>query len=231
MSSSNEVTLLRGDTADAASVLMTPELRAGSWTRFGDSNVLGDQITEQTLAGLAESTRTAARSQGYAVGWAEGRREAAAKAAAAQEQAQADRQVADARREGEHRDAVVALERAAEEFHQALAAAVTRVEDDALFLARELTCQLTGHELRTAQDPGGDVVRRALAVLPDGLPVTLRLHPDVMGSDAVTGLAGQGIQVIADASLQLHDAWVEADEHVIDLRIETALARVREVLS
>src|SRR4051794_29241221 len=56
--------------------LATPELRTGVWTRFGDSNVLGDAVTEETLSTLAESTRTAARSQGYAVGWAEGQRAA-----------------------------------------------------------------------------------------------------------------------------------------------------------
>uniref|UniRef100_UPI001E558557 hypothetical protein n=1 Tax=Nocardioides sp. Leaf374 TaxID=2876560 RepID=UPI001E558557 len=54
MSSSTEA-LLRGAPAEAATVAATPELRDGSWTRLGGSSVLGDLVTEQALAGLAES--------------------------------------------------------------------------------------------------------------------------------------------------------------------------------
>ena len=53
-----------------------PDLRTGVWTRLGDSAVLGDPVTEAALDGLAERTHSAARAQGYAVGWAEGRQEA-----------------------------------------------------------------------------------------------------------------------------------------------------------
>ena len=52
------------------------ELRSGSWTRLGSSTVLGDTVTEQTLAGLVEQAQGAARAQGYSRGWAEGRRAA-----------------------------------------------------------------------------------------------------------------------------------------------------------
>ncbi len=75
MSSSTD--LLRGQEAADASALPTPELRDGSWTRFGNGTVLGDAVTEQVLAGLATNARRAASAQGYAVGWADGRREAA----------------------------------------------------------------------------------------------------------------------------------------------------------
>ncbi|HEY1134125.1 MAG TPA: hypothetical protein VGE77_06075, partial [Nocardioides sp.] len=55
-----------------------PELRTGNWTRRGGPGVLGDPVTEELMDALATSTRAAAQSQGYAVGWAQGRRDAAA---------------------------------------------------------------------------------------------------------------------------------------------------------
>jgi hypothetical protein len=39
------------------------ELRDGQWTRFGSVAVLGDVATEETLRGLAERSRDAARAQ------------------------------------------------------------------------------------------------------------------------------------------------------------------------
>ncbi len=223
--------VLRGATADAASAMGTPELRSGSWTRFGDRSVLGDVVTEQVLSGLAESTRSAARSQGYTVGWAEGRREAAVEAAALAAVVEEQRHLAEERRDVEHRAAVAALTAAAAELQHTLADVSVRVEDQALLLARELTETLVMHELRLSPDLGEDVVRRALAVLPSGLPVTLRLHPTVCDAAAVHGLDQQGVSVVPDASLHPGDAVIEADDHVVDLCIGTALARLREVLS
>ncbi|WP_341923906.1 FliH/SctL family protein [Nocardioides psychrotolerans] len=223
--------VLRGASADAASSMGTPELRSGSWTRFGDRSVLGDAVTEQVLSGLAESTRTAARSQGYAVGWAEGRREAAVEAAAVAAVAEEQRCLAEVRREAEHRAALDALVEAAASLQQTLARVSTRVEDQALLLARELTEALVHHELRLSPDLGEDVVRRALRVLPAGLPVTLRLHPCAATADAVSGLVEQGVRVVADASLMPGDAVVEADDHVVDLCVGSALERMREALS
>ncbi|MDO9498343.1 MAG: FliH/SctL family protein [Nocardioides sp.] len=237
MSSSTEVRLetgpavLRGPTADAANSMGTPELRSGSWTRFGDRSILGDEVTERVLSGLAESTRTAARSQGYAVGWAEGRREAAVKAAAVTAVAEEERRVAEARREQEHRAAVAALTQAAASLQRTLAEVSAHVEDQALLLARELTEALVQHELRLSPDPGVDVVRRALSVLPSGLPVTLRLHPSVADAAAVRDLAERGVRVVDDPSLGPGDALVEADDHIVDLCVGSALARLREVLS
>ncbi|MFA6574092.1 MAG: FliH/SctL family protein [Nocardioides sp.] len=226
-----EPAVLRGPSADAASSMGTPELRSGSWTRFGDRSVLGDEVTERVLSGLAESTRTAARSQGYAVGWAEGRREAAVEAAAVAAVAEEERRVAEARREQDHRAAVAALTQAAASLQRTLAEVCAHVEDQALLLARELTEALVQHELRLSPDPGADVVRRALSVLPSGLPVTLRLHPSVADAEAVRDLAERGVHVVDDPSLGTGDALVEADDHVVDLCVGSALARLREVLS
>lgn len=235
MSSSTEA-LLRGAAAETATVAATPELRDGSWTRLGGSSVLGDLVTEQALAGLAESTRTAARAQGYATGWAEGRREAAAEAAAVAARAEQERVAAETRREAEHRAALAGLERAASALQRTSVTVAADLEEQALRLARELTRELVGHELRTSPDPAADVVRRALVVLPAGVPVTVRLHPDVAASTVaadlagLAGPAGQQLTVVPDAGLERDDAVVETAEQVVDLRVGAALERVAEAL-
>lgn len=209
--------------------LAVPELRTGTWTRFGEASVLGDAVTEQTLAGLAESTRTAARSQGYAIGWAEGRRAAQTLAQESLARAEQDRAEAEARREQEHRAAVTALELAAAHLHDAVAQSCATVADQATELAFELTRELVGHELRNAS--GADVVRRALGAAPSTPLVRLRMHPLDASSPAARDLVERGVEVCADRSLGRGDVLVETDDQVLDLRVSTALARVREVLA
>lgn len=212
--------------------LATPELRTGVWTRFGASNVLGDAITEETLSTLAESTRTAARSQGYAVGWADGQRAAREQARLEAQAAEQARLAAEEEREREHRAAVAALELAAARIHDAVDGMSARIEEQASTLAWDLTCELVGHELRSVTGP--DVVRRALKLAPTETIAKLYLHPDHV-SDLTPAdlaeLADHGISVANDPALAWGDALAETADHVIDLRVRTALDRVREVLA
>jgi len=206
--------------------LATPELRTGNWTRFGSSAVLGDSVTEQTLSALAETTRAAALSQGYAVGWAEGRRAAAVEAAATAATAAAERVVEEARREAEHRAAVAALQAAAHEVRASLTGHVALVDATATDLAFALTEELVAHQVGTGS--AGDVVRRVLDVLPPDPTATVRLHPAALPA-ATQELTG--ITVVADPSLAPGDAVVETDSAAVDLRLGTALARIREALA
>ena len=223
--------MLRADSTAQVDLLSTPELRTGTWTRFGGERGLGDPITEHVLADLAESTKAAARAQGYATGWAEGRREAAAEAAAQRAEIELMTRESEARREAEHQQAVAGLRAAVLLFQQQVAATCAEVEDHALELARELTETLVARELSTAADPVADVVRRALAVLPQGVPVTVRLSPAVAGDPALEVLREQGVTIAMDPSLERHDALVESTVEAVDLQVSAALARVREVLS
>ncbi|GGO77976.1 FliH/SctL family protein [Nocardioides deserti] len=231
MSSSSDATVLRGVDASAVRTASTPELRTGAWTRFGSGSVLGDEVTEETLGGLAETARRAARSQGYAVGWAEGRREAAEVAREAARRREADRAVEDRRREEEHQQALAGLRRAAEQLAAAVAAVEDHVHAHALTLARELTEALVGHELRSSPDRADDVVRRVLAERSDDRPVVARLHPGLLDRDTTTALAAAGVSVVEDDRLGPDDAMVEVDGSVVDLRVARRLERVREVLS
>lgn len=212
--------------------LATPELRTGVWTRFGDGRVLGDAVTEETLSALAESTRSAARSQGYSVGWAAGQRAAREAARLEAAAAQAAREEAESRREAEHQEAVAALRLAAERLHSAVAETTAAVEEQATALAWDLTRELVGHELRSVTGP--DVVRRALQLTPADPIARVHLHPDHVAeltARDLADLADRGATAVADPALAWGDALVETDAHVVDLRVRTALDRVREVLA
>lgn len=208
--------------------LVTPELRTGIWTRFGDAAVLGDAVTERALSALAETTRTAARSQGYSVGWAEGQRAARAEAEAEAAQVAATRHAEDQLRRAEHAAAVAALRAAAERLEDELDRACAAVADAAAGLAWELTRTIVGTAVTEV-----DAVRRALELAPSGGTARIVLHPaDAAAVDTETAaaLAERGIDMVVDAGLDRGDALVEAEDHVLDLRISTALERVREVL-
>lgn len=233
MSSSSEtgVRAREHDAPTELAPLATPELRTGQWTRFGAASVLGDAVTEETLSALAERTRTAARSQGYAVGWADGKRTAAEQARQQAEAVAAQHTEAEARRDAEHRAAVAALQLAATRVADTIESLSAAVEEHASGLAWELTHELVGHELRSCTGP--EVVRRALQLAPTEPVTRLRLHPDQLAdltAADLAELAERGVVVVADHALPWGDALVEADDHVIDARISTALERVREVL-
>lgn len=215
-----------------------PELREGHWTRLGTSEVLGDQPTETLLGKLAESTRSAARAQGYTTGWAEGRREAAAEADLAEAGRRRDAQAREDRRDQEHQAALATLHTAAAALAAAAESVREAVEAQALTLARELTESLVGHELRTAEElglDGADLARRALAALANertgAASVTLRVGAPGLDASSVAELAQHGVEVSVDAALAPGDALAETDASAIDLRVGTALARVRAVLA
>jgi len=228
------VLVVDGERAADLRPVPVPELPTGPWTRLGERAVHGDPVTEEALEGLAGSTRSAARAQGYAVGWAEGRRAALLEARAKEAEREERAAAAERRREAEHARAMTALAEAARSLQELAASVAAQVEDSALALARELTEVLVGRELRTTADPAGDAVRRALALLPEDrgpLPVTLRLHPSVAAAADTDALRARGVHVAPDASLDLPDAVAETADAVVDGRVAAALQRVREVLS
>jgi flagellar assembly protein FliH len=221
--------VLRGEVATLA--LGTPELRSGEWTRFGPASVLGDDVTEAALSTMVEDARSAAQSQGYAVGWAQGRREAAAEAALAARSHEVQLAEERTRWAGRQQAALDALQRAAEGLARATEEAQAMVRSQAIDLARELTETMVGHELRSTPDNAADVVARVLAAGPTDRPFLVRLHPDVADSAAVAPLSEAGVRVVAEVGYSQADALVEVDGQVIDLRLRSALDRVREVLS
>lgn len=232
MNSLFEATVVRDLPADAVRTpALATELRSGIWTRLGDGSVLGDGVTESVLQALAQSTRASARAQGYAIGWSEGR-QAAEERAGAEVSARARHHAeAEKRREAEHQVAVVALHRAAERLTASTAKVCASVEAQAVDVAMRLTETLVGRELELGAQPGADAIRRALSLLPGEPLVTVRLNPQDIPVTAVDDLAGAGVHVVADPTLQRGDAVAEAADFVVDASVATALERVREVLS
>ena len=222
---------MSSSTSSTFTPLPTPELRSGNLTRFGNAAVLGDSVTELALSGLVEEVRAASRSQGYAVGWGEGRRAAAAEAAVARRAAEQERAAEQVLWQARQDEAVQALNRAAQQLSEAIETTQTLVRSQALEVARELTEALVGHELRATPDTAADVVARVLAQRPADAPFVVRLHPDVIDHAQRSELADAGVGLVADDRLDPADAMIEVDDHIVDLRVRTALERVREVLS
>jgi len=207
------------------------DLREGEWTRFGSASVLGDVATEDTLRGLAERSRAAARAQGFAAGWAEGQRAHAARAATARDEQ--ERVVAERSAHlllAQH-SAASALEAALGRCAEAGRELQADLTAKAVDLAVELAEAILGRELEISVDPGADALRRALASVPAEVPLVVRLNPDDVAAldDAV--LADRPVTVLPDPAVARGDALVETDNGVVDAGIATAVARVREVLS
>jgi flagellar assembly protein FliH len=110
----------------------------------------------------------------------------------------------------------------------AVADAAARVTAGAAFAVAEA---IVGRELELATHPGRDAVSRALALAPDDVELTLRLHPDdVAALSADTLVASPHVRVVADPSLHVGDCVADAGWTRVDARIGTALDRVRAVL-
>ena len=228
MTSSSEPRVIRRVDASTATPLPTPDLRSATWTRSAAGSVIGDVVTESTLGVLAERARATAEAQGYAVGWASGAREAAAATQRDRDELSSRASHTEHLRRAEHEAAVAALAQAAELLAQATARACALVGAQAVELALGVTESVLG--AATAAALPRDVVARAVDVLPERGLVRVRLHPDVLRLVSPADLPAT-VAFEADATLGPADALVEVDDALVDLRVGTALRRVREALA
>ena len=231
-STSSEAVVVRGDLGHAAAPSVGhPDLRAGTWTRLGASTVLGDSATEATLGALADRARAAGTAQGYAAGWSEGRRRAQEEAdRAAEEHAAA---AARARTEmlGTQQSLVDALTAAVERCDADLASRQAELADAAVSLGLRIAEAVLQREVATMVDPGAEALRRALAEVPPTVTATVRMHPADLAALDHSVLAGRPVTVVADAGVPTAGAVLETEVTTVDATIESALARVREVLA
>lgn len=212
--------------ATGISVLPKPDLPRHA------GEVEGNALARTLVGELADAARQDAQAQGYAIGWAQGRREARVAAQHAAAAFDAAREQAEARREAEHRAALQALTTAADQVRGLLAELMDALEEQGTELAWAITEQIMAREVTVAT--GADAVRRVLQALPTAPTAptaTVRVHPETLSAEAVDELRSHGLRVVADPVLGRADAVVEADGSVTDLRIDTAMARVREALS
>lgn len=214
MSSSTDAPLLRGDASQQVAGAHLPDLGTGSWARWA----AGGNPTS------AAEEHASARAQGYAVGWAEGRREAEAALRAERTEEAARHAAAEDTRASEHAAAVAALVEAATLLAKATSEVCRTVDEQATDLAVALTRELVGRAPAAADH----VLARVQGLLPDHAVVRVRLHPDVV--PAAEPLREQGVAVVGDPHLDHGDALVETEDHVLDLRVSQALARLAEAL-
>jgi flagellar assembly protein FliH len=209
----------------------------------------GAQATEVIAADFAVDLRTstpppsagvlaareAARATGYAEGWAQGQRAARVAAQAMADQAAANEQAAAQARAAGARRALAALAKAAADLDARRAPALAAVEDAILSAAVEVAEAIVGYEISRAEDRPVAAIRRGLAGVPEGGPVTVRVHPDdhralVEAGGSAYEADGRAITVRPDAALAPGDAVAECGVVSVDATIATAVARVREVL-
>jgi len=161
----------------------------------------------------------AGRAEGHAEGLAAGRREGLERATA-EAVARYERVLVDL-----ERDAAAHL---AELRHLQDTVAAQATE-----LAFSIAREVIGRELRLAEDPGVDAVRRALAALPGCTEATARLHPDDLarlGRRAEQLSAGVALELTADPNVAPGDCVLTSGASTVDAGIDAALARVRAAL-
>lgn len=165
---------------------------------------------------------------GYAAGLLEARRE--------QErwvQASAAREAAESAARGHSWDAVLGGLREAVTGARAQAA-VDDVTATAAALAVEIAEALVGHHLQVGECSALDAVTRALAEVPRASAVTLRVHPDdlpLLPQDTAALSADCTLTLVPDPCVGRGGAVADLGDRTVDARLETALARVREVLA
>ncbi len=113
-------------------------------------------------------------------------------------------------------------------------ATVADVQATAAHMAVEIAEALVGHHLQVADCAALDAVTRALADVPRGSDITVRLNPD--DSDLAPGsledlTAGCAVELVADPAVEPGGAVVTIGDRTVDAQLGAALSRVREVLS
>src|SRR5689334_12361624 len=223
-STSSEPVVLRDLPVDAvATADSTHDLREGAWTRFGGARVLGDQVTEHTLRGIAERSHATARAQGFASGWAEGLR-------AAQERSARGHDAQAALLEEQRRAVMAELELASAALASALETSAetsralrAELHERALDLALEIAAAVLDREVALAADPAADAVRRALATVTEDVPFVVRLHPADLAVLDPALLADRQATVVGDAAVARGSAQVETEQGFVDADVAGAL--------
>lgn len=168
-----------------------------------------------------EAGRIAAEEAGYADGYAAGLARADQEAAAAR--TAHDQQVM---------QAITALMGAVNQLRTREAATLHTVADQAASLALHLAAQVLQHEVAATENPGREAIARAMGLVPEDGDIRIHLNPDdlaVLGP--IDDLApGRGVDLIADASVQSGGALLSVGATRIDARLDSALARIAEVL-
>jgi flagellar assembly protein FliH len=112
------------------------------------------------------------------------------------------------------------------------AEAVTQAEQEAVELAFELAETLIGREMNLDPSLSIEAVKRAVALVPKGDDLVVRLHPgDVITAEELQALvADASVKVVHDPEVESGGCVVEAGPCRIDAQIGPAMARARALI-
>ncbi len=112
------------------------------------------------------------------------------------------------------------------------AEAVALAEREAVELAFELAEALIGRELVLSPSLSMDAVRRAVALVPQGEDLVVRLHSDdvITPADLQTLVADASVRVVHDPEVEPGGCVVEAGPCRIDAQVGPAMERARALI-
>ena len=236
-SSSNAASvILRGSAAAQVNVAcLDADLRTSPYARHGvvDARLVDPALVKVVDDAIAATTAQA-RAEGFARGHADGMAAAEEQTRQAIERERRAMHAAEAARQQALQSALATLDAAGAALAERQATALSGVEDLLLDAAFQLASALLGHELRQLDAPVRDAVRRALAVLPGDVPVTVTVHPDDVAAlaemdDGIT--AGRVVRINTDPTIEPGSCCADGGFCHVEASLSAALERVRQVLS
>jgi flagellar assembly protein FliH len=191
------------------------EASRGATAETFDPRVATETVHEKTpVVDPLAAERAAAYQEGYQAALAE---------------ASVSDEAAEAARASRVFDALIAAAAAARSQREA---ALIQAQHEAVELAFELAEALLGREVSLNPSLSIEAVKRALALVPQGEDLVVRLHPD----DAVTPeqlqalVIDASVKVVVDPEVEAGGCVVEAGPCRIDAQIGPALARARALI-
>ena len=228
--------ILRGPAAaQVNAACLDADLRTSPYARHGVADArLVDPALVKVVDEAVVAATARAREEGFARGHADGMAAAEEQTRQAIERERRAMHAAEAARQRSLQSALATLNAAGAALAERQATALSGVEDLLLDAAFQLAGALLGHELRQLDSPVRDAVRRALAVLPGDVPVTVTVHPDDAAALAEMDdgmAAGRVVRITTDPTIEPGSCCADGGFCHVEASLSAALERVRQVLS
>lgn len=199
---------------------------------FADPRLV-DPVLAKVIEDAVVAARAEAREDGFAQGYSEGLELAGREKSSVLDYEMSRAREAEAVREKAVQEALERLDDAAKELATRQATALSGVEDLLLGAAFDLATTLLGRELEMTGSPAYDALRRALAVLPADVPVSVAVHPlDIAALGGVETLTnGRQVRIVADPDIEPGSCIADGGASHVEASLAAAIDRVRQVLA